>query len=216
MASQSLNIADIRKDYKLAALDEQAAGSDPIVFFQKWFTEAEEAQITEINAMTLATADAAGHPHARIVLLKGLDEQCFVFFTNYDSDKGKDIDANPNVALVFFWKELERQVRIEGVIEKLPANESDIYFHSRPSGSRLGAWASPQSREITDRNILDLNYTKYEREFSEIDIPRPPHWGGYRVVPNRIEFWQGRSSRMHDRILFTKAADNWSKSRLAP
>ena len=217
MPGAPLNIADIRKDYKLAALDESSVGNDPIVFFTKWFSEAEAAQITEINAMTLATVDHNAVPHARIVLLKGLDKADFVFFTNYDSAKGKEITANPHVALVFFWKELERQVRIEGTIEKIPGNESDIYFKSRPAGSRIGAWASPQSREINDRNILDLNYAKYEEEFSKIDIPRPPHWGGYKVTPNRIEFWQGRSSRMHDRILFTKNdAESWNRSRLAP
>ncbi len=217
MPGAPLNIADIRKDYKLAALDENSVGYDPITFFTKWFSEAEAAQITEINAMTLATADNKGIPHARIVLLKGLDKADFVFFTNYDSDKGKEIAGNPNAALVFFWKELERQVRIEGIIEKIPAAESDIYFRSRPAGSRIGAWASPQSTPITDRNILDLNYAKYEEEFSQIEIPRPPHWGGYKVTPSRIEFWQGRSSRMHDRILFTKnEAGNWSRSRLAP
>ena len=217
MSHASLNIADIRRDYRLAALDEDIAGHDPISFFQKWFTEAEAAQITEINAMTLATVDARAMPHARIVLLKGLDEQGFVFFTNYDSAKGREIDAAPQVALVFFWKELERQVRIEGYIEKIKPEESDIYFHSRPQSSRIGAWASPQSHKIPDRNILDLNYARYEEEFSKIDIPRPPHWGGYRVMPNHIEFWQGRSSRMHDRILFTKnATGNWDRSRLAP
>jgi pyridoxamine 5'-phosphate oxidase len=213
----SLNIADIRKDYILAALDEDAVGDEPLAFFRKWFGEAGEAQTTEINSMTLATVDSSSHPHARIVLLKGLDSQGFVFFTNYDSAKGQEISANKNVALLFFWKELERQVRIEGIVEKIPAEESDIYFQSRPIGSRLGAWASPQSQEITDRNILDLNYAKYKEEFSNIDIPRPPHWGGYRVIPTCIEFWQGRASRMHDRILFSKnESGNWCRSRLAP
>ncbi len=216
MPGTPLNIADIRKDYKLAALDEDTVCYDPIAFFAKWFSEAEAAQITEINAMTLATAEN-GMPHARIVLLKGLDKANFVFFTNYDSDKGREINSNPHVALVFFWKELERQVRIEGMIEKIPSGESDAYFRSRPVGSRIGAWASPQSSEITDRNILDLNYARYEEEFSKIEIPRPPHWGGYKVIPNRLEFWQGRSSRMHDRILFTKnEAGEWNRSRLAP
>lgn len=217
MPDQPLNIADIRTDYRLAALDETTVGIDPILFFSRWFSEAEAAQITEVNAMTLATVDSRNFPHARIVLLKGLEEQGFVFFTNYDSNKGKEILAHPNAALVFFWKELERQVRIEGIIEKIPASESDAYFHSRPRGSRLGAYASPQSREISDRSILDINYARYEQEFSEVEMPRPEHWGGYRVVPSRIEFWQGRSSRMHDRILFTKQPDNtWSRSRLAP
>jgi pyridoxamine 5'-phosphate oxidase len=201
----------------LAELDEQVTGDDPLAFFRTWFKEAEAAEITEINAMMLATAGTGNIPHARIVLLKGLDDLGFVFFTNYDSDKGREIQANPQVALSFFWKELERQVRIEGVAEKVSADESDEYFHSRPAGSRIGAWASPQSREIPHRNILDLNFAKYEQEFSEIDIPRPPHWGGYRVLPTRIEFWQGRASRMHDRILFTKGeAGKWNRARLAP
>ncbi len=217
MQGTPLNIADIRKDYKLAALDEETVGYDPIAFFTKWFSQAEAAQITEINAMTLATADSNGIPHARIVLLKGLEKSNFVFFTNYDSSKGKEITENPHAALVFFWKELERQVRIEGVIGKIPASESDTYFNSRPAGSRIGAWASPQSREIADRNILDVNYARYEEEFSKIEIPRPSHWGGYKVIPNRIEFWQGRSSRMHDRIVFSKnETEKWERSRLAP
>jgi pyridoxamine 5'-phosphate oxidase len=216
VSDKPLNIADIRMDYMLAALDEETAGTDPIAFFSKWFKEAESARITEINAMTLATADAQNRPHARIVLLKGLDDRGFVFFTNYDSAKGQHIAENPNVSLLFFWKELERQVRIDGRIEKVPAEESDIYFHSRPEGSRLGAWASPQSREIPHRNILELNYAKYEAEFSGISIPRPEHWGGYIVIPERIEFWQGRSSRMHDRILFKRHGAAWNRSRLAP
>lgn len=204
-------------DYRLAELDEAAAGDDPLVFFSQWFHEAEKAQITEVNAMTLATAGADGSPHSRIVLLKGLDNGGFVFFTNYDSAKGKEIGANPRVALLFFWKELERQVRIEGTIEKVPAAESDIYFNSRPRASRIGAWASPQSQEIPHRNLLDTNYSRYENEFSGVEVNRPEHWGGYRVVPATIEFWQGRSSRMHDRILFLKdAAGGWKKSRLAP
>lgn len=201
----------------LEELDETIAGDDPIVFFRKWFSEAEAAQITDINAMTLATVDARLQPHARIVLLKGLDEDGFVFFTNYDSAKGNDISVNPGVALTFYWKELERQVRIEGRADKVNDEESNIYFRSRPAGSKLGAWASPQSRKIEHRNILDLNYAKYEAEFSDIDIPRPPHWGGYRVIPAHIEFWQGRSSRMHDRIVFTKdTAGKWERHRLAP
>ena len=216
MRDTSLNIAEIRKDYMLSALDEEVAGSDPLVFFKKWFSEAEAAQITEINAMTLATSDSQNRPHARIVLLKGLDNEGFVFFTNYDSDKGIEISANPNVALVFFWKELERQVRIEGRIEKTAPNESDHYFHSRPAGSKIGAWASPQSREIPNRKIIETNYARYQQEFSNIEIPRPPHWGGYRVLPTRIEFWQGRSSRMHDRILFVNNGSGWERSRLAP
>ena len=201
----------------LEALDEDIAGHDPVSFFRKWFTEAEAAQITDINAMTLATVDAHVKPHARIVLLKGLDADGFVFFTNYDSAKGSEIGANPHVALVFYWKELERQVRVEGYIEKIDEAESNIYFQSRPAASKIGAWASPQSKKIANRNILDLNYAKYEEEFTNIDIPKPAHWGGYRILPSHIEFWQGRASRMHDRIVFTKNAEgNWDRSRLAP
>ena len=216
MPDADLNIADIRKDYSLAALTEETAGHDPLSYFRQWFTEAEQAQITEINAMTLATTDAQHRPHARIVLLKGLDDKGFVFYTNYDSAKGLEIQANPQVALVFFWKELERQVRIEGRIEKVSPAESDTYFHSRPAGSQIGAWASPQSTPITDRDILDVNYNRYEKEFSAIEIPRPAHWGGYRVIPDHVEFWQGRSSRMHDRILFSLTNGSWQRSRLAP
>ncbi len=215
--NNSVNIADIRKDYKLAALDEETAGLDPFVFFSKWFSEAEAAQITEINAMTLATVDIRMQPHARIVLLKGLDSEGFVFFTNYESAKGREIESSPHVALVFFWKELERQVRIEGYIEKIDEAESNAYFQSRPAGSRIGAWASPQSKKIAHRSIIELNYAKYQEEFPDLNIPRPEHWGGYRVMPHHIEFWQGRTSRMHDRILFEKNdTGNWERHRLAP
>ena len=215
--SESRDIADIRTDYTLAALDEATAGDDPILFFRKWFKEAEAAHITEVNAMTLATVDATAAPHARIVLLKAVDERGFTFFTNYDSAKGTEMSANPNVALMFFWKELERQVRIEGTIERVSNQESDTYFHSRPVGSRVGAWASTQSQPIPDRHILDANYKEYELKFAGKDIPRPEHWGGYRVLPVGVEFWQGRASRMHDRILFSKDdKGKWGKSRLAP
>ena len=216
MSNNSIDIAGIRKDYMLAELNEDLAGNEPVLFFKQWFGEAEAAQISEINAMTLATVDDQNRPHARIVLLKGLEEGGFVFFTNYDSDKGLEIRGNPNVALTFFWKELERQVRIEGIATKIPETDSDIYFNSRPAGSRIGAWASPQSREIPHRHIIELNYQKYQEEFSQIEIPRPPHWGGYLVTPVSMEFWQGRSSRMHDRILFTQKGNIWVKSRLAP
>lgn len=166
--------------------------------------------------MTLATVDEHNHPHARIVLLKGIEEQSFVFFTNYNSDKGSEIAGNPNVALVFFWCELERQVRIRGAATKLSADKSKEYFKSRPEGSQLGAWASPQSSVISSREILEENYHKYQKDFADGNIPWPEHWGGYMVEPHSIEFWQGRSSRMHDRILFTKKGNGWNKSRLAP
>ena len=216
MSSTSSHIADIRKDYRLAALDESVAGQEPLSFFRHWFDEAEKAQIDEVNAMTLATVDEHGYPHARIVLLKGLDEG-FVFFTNYDSAKGRQLATRPSVAVVFFWKELERQVRIEGVVEKTAITESDAYFNSRPTGSRIGAWASPQSAVIPNRQILEELSLQYETEFQGVPIPRPEHWGGYRILPQRIEFWQGRSNRLHDRIVFEKEGQSsWSKYRLAP
>jgi pyridoxamine 5'-phosphate oxidase len=216
LAVSNGNIADIRKDYQLAALDESAVGGDPFAFFGKWFAEAEAAKVNEVNAMALATVDLHNKPHARIVLLKGLDEKGFVFFTNYSSNKGQEMEANANVAGVFFWPELERQVRVEGVIEKITEEESDHYFHSRPVGSRIGAWASPQSQVIPDRSILDNNYEQYKHQFGEA-VPRPPHWGGYRIIPACFEFWQGRSSRMHDRIVFTTDVDKtWHICRLAP
>ena len=166
--------------------------------------------------MTLATSSKDGKPSARIVLLKGFDERGFVFFTNYESNKGKALDENPNAALIFFWKEIERQVRIEGVIEKISAAESDEYFFSRPEGSRIGAWASPQSKIIKNRNILEENVQRFSNEFKN-SIPRPPHWGGYRVMPELIEFWQGRSNRLHDRIQYTKTGSgSWKVDRLAP
>jgi len=217
LSIHKLNIADIRKDYRLAELNEDIAGDDPIAFFGKWFAEAEASQIEDVNAMTLATVDARNKPHARIVLLKGLTQDGFNFFTNYNSAKGQDINANAHVALVFFWKELERQVRIEGIVEKLSEEESDAYFNSRPVGSRIGTWASPQSEVIPSRKVLENNYQNYEEQFSNGVIPRPANWGGYRVYPEYIEFWQGGGSRLHDRILFT-LLDNkkWAKSRLAP
>lgn len=216
MSHTGKHIAAIRKDYQLAVLDKQVAGDDPFAFFHKWFAEAQQADAEEVNAMTLATVNAAGKPHARIVLLKGLDDKGFVFYTNYNSEKGRDIAENPNVSLVFFWKELERQVCIEGIAEKVSGAESDEYFHSRPAGSRIGAWSSPQSTVIPNRDILEENYKQYTEQYGD-NAPRPEHWGGYRIIPSSIEFWQGRSSRMHDRILFSRNADGaWQKCRLAP
>jgi pyridoxamine 5'-phosphate oxidase len=183
--------------------------------FARWWDEAVHSEIGEVNAMTLATVTAEGHPQARTVLLKDYSEQGFVFFTNYNSHKGGEMAANPHAALLFFWKELERQVRIGGTVEKTSPAESDEYFNSRPAGSRIGAWASPQSSVISSRTVLETYVSEYTSEFGN-NIPRPPHWGGYRVVPQTIEFWQGRSSRLHDRILYTKTAGGWALSRLAP
>jgi pyridoxamine 5'-phosphate oxidase len=210
-----INIAGIRQDYRLAALDDATAGTDPIAFFSKWFAEASAAHITDVNAMTLATVDEHHCPHARIVLLKGADDQGFTFYTNYDSDKGRQLIGQPVASLVFFWKELERQVRIQGSVAKTTISESDTYFASRPAGSKLGAWASPQSQPINDREVLDRNYAQYQQQFTD-DIPRPEWWGGFRLQPSSIEFWQGRSSRMHDRILFKRHQEQWNRYRLAP
>lgn len=210
-------LADIRNDYQLAALDEVTVGDDPIAFFTKWFIEAQKAEVDEVNAMALATCSPENIPHTRIVLLKGLEQDEFIFYTNYNSSKGKDIEQNPNVSLLFFWKELERQVRVQGIASKIASEKSEEYFHSRPAASQIGAWASAQSSVIPDRNTLDDNYTRLEQEYMGKRIPRPEHWGGYAVKPVSIEFWQGRISRLHDRILFTKRQDaGWNKVRLAP
>lgn len=217
MSQPKRNIAHIRKDYQLASLDEGTVGNDPISFFNRWFEEAHIADSEEVNAMTLATVDADGKPHARVVLLKAVENNEFVFFTNYNSHKGREMAATPHVAIVFFWKELERQVRIEGTVAKISPERSDEYFYSRPYGSRLGAWSSPQSAEIDHREILEDKYIAFEKKFEDGNVPRPEHWGGYSVKPVTIEFWQGRSNRMHDRILFILQSDgSWKKSRLAP
>ena len=210
------SIADIRKDYKLRSLLEDDVLSDPIEQFTSWWSEAINSKIEEVNAMTLATASTDGVPSARIVLLKGLTKEGFIFFTNYKSDKGKQLETNPQAALVFFWKELERQVRIEGTVSKVSKEESEAYFASRPIASQIGAWASPQSTVIPGRNLLEENVRKYKDQFEEENIPKPPQWGGYIVKPFKMEFWQGRRSRLHDRILYTLENNNWTISRLAP
>ena len=211
-----MNIADIRKDYKLRSLNEKDVAPDAINQFTNWWKEALDSNIDEINAMTLATASKEGIPSARIVLLKGYTERGFVFFTNYNSKKGIDIAENNHATLLFFWKELERQVNISGTIEKVSDEESDTYFYSRPVGSRIGAWSSPQSKVIDSRQILETNAEEYSEQFGK-NVPRPPHWGGYIVKPQKIEFWQGRPSRLHDRILYTLTdKETWQIERLAP
>ena len=211
------SIADLRQEYSSQSLLESDAATDPIAQFDKWWQQTLNSQIVEPNAMTLATASSDGMPSARIVLMKGFDKNGFVFFTNYKSYKGMQLDENPKACLVFFWKELERQVRIMGLVKKLSSQESDEYFHSRPIGSQLGAWASPQSEVIQDRNWLDNHYLEVAAQFKEEAIQRPPHWGGYVVQPVIIEFWQGRPSRLHDRIQYTLQADgSWKIERLAP
>jgi len=210
-------IADIRRDYMLKSFLEADAKADAIEQFSNWWQDAVNSEIDEVNALTLCTASADGKPSGRIVLLKGYDAEGFVFFTNYDSNKGKELESNPQACMVFFWKELERQIRIEGTVEKISAEESDDYFFSRPPGSQVGAWASPQSRVIENRQVIEKNVEKYEKEFAAKPISRPAHWGGYRLVPTSIEFWQGRQSRLHDRLQYTLLENGqWKMVRLAP
>lgn len=211
------SIADLRVDYKRHSLSEQDVAQHPIRQFDRWWQEAVKSDIYEVNAMTLATASADGLPAARIVLLKDYSEAGFVFFTNYNSFKGQQLEENPRACLVFFWKELERQVRITGLIEKVSAAESDAYFTSRPVSSRIGAWASPQSQPIDSRKVLEDKEAELKEAFEGKEIPRPLHWGGYRVKPVTIEFWQGRPSRLHDRIQYTLEENGqWKIERLAP
>ena len=207
--------ADIRKDYTLKTLDEKDVLNNPFQQFEIWWNEAIDSNIDEVNAVTLSTINQQKKPTSRIVLLKGFDIEGFSFFTNYNSSKGNQIEKNANVALCFFWKELQRQVRIEGVATKLSDEANDEYFNSRPLGSRIGAWASPQSEVIKSRTLLEENEKKIQEEFGD-NIKRPNHWGGYKVIPNYFEFWQGRSSRLHDRICFDFENNNWKITRLAP
>ncbi|KYP13801.1 pyridoxamine 5'-phosphate oxidase [Flavihumibacter sp. CACIAM 22H1] len=213
----SHSIAAIRKDYKQHSLLETDVAANPIAQFGTWWQEAVNSEIDEVNAMTLATSSADGVPSARIVLLKGFDEQGFVFFTNYSSFKGQQLEENPRACLVFFWKELERQVRITGLIQKVSREESDAYFQSRPEASRIGAWASPQSQVIESRQQLEDKEKELAASFAGSVIPRPLHWGGYRIRPLIVEFWQGRPSRLHDRIQYTMDdKGGWKIERLAP
>lgn len=212
-----MDIASIRKEYAQKSLDEKDVFANPLKQFQSWFSEAIEAEVPEPNAMHLATTDAHGKPHGRIVLLKGLENGGFVFFTNYQSHKGMQLAANGYASLTFFWAELERQVRIEGKVTKVSAQESDQYFLSRPAGSRIGAWVSPQSQKIPNRAYLEKRLEELMAEFEGKEVNRPPHWGGFTLQAEAIEFWQGRPSRLHDRILYEINADGtWEINRLAP
>jgi pyridoxamine 5'-phosphate oxidase len=211
------SLADLRKNYSLGALDAADVDRNPFRQFDAWFAQAVDAQLPEPNTMTLATVDSRGRPSARIVLIKGVDERGFVFFTNYESRKGRELAENPFASLLFYWIELERQVRIEGTVVKTSAEESDKYFHSRPVGSRIGAWASEQSQVIESRAVLEAREKEFSAQYGE-NPPRPPHWGGYRLIPDAIEFWQGRPSRLHDRLRYTRTSDNgdWQIARLSP
>lgn len=220
----TVNIADLREDYRLKSLDFTDVTQDPLLQFDSWFQEAVSAQILEPNAMVLATV-SEGKPSARVVLLKGLTTEGFVFFTNYNSRKGMELAENPHAALCFNWLDLQRQVRIEGVVKKVSEADSDAYFQSRPFGSRIGAWASPQSQIIENRSVLEENLAKLTEKYKSViarneateGVSRPPHWGGYVLLPHLIEFWQGRSSRLHDRICYQKTeTGDWKMVRLAP
>lgn len=216
MNEPTVSLADLRTDYKRAALDERDVDRDPFVQFRHWFDAAVAAKVPEPNAMTLATVDADGRPAARIVLLKDADAHGFTFFTNYSSRKGRELAARPAAALLFFWPELERQIRIEGAITQVDPAIADTYFASRPRLSRIGAWASPQSQALPDRAALETRFAEAEARFPGDAVARPPHWGGYRLTPDSFEFWQGRRSRLHDRIAFRRNGTEWNIGRLAP
>ncbi len=210
-----MNIAELRMEYTRAALDESHVTADPYAQFSRWLNEAIQAQVPEPTAMSVATVDEAGRPSCRILLLKGVDEQGFTFYTNYESRKGANLAANPHASLLFFWPELQRQVRVEGTVQRVDGAESDAYYHSRPLGSRIGAWASPQSRVLENRTWLETRVAALTAQHGD-HPPRPPHWGGYRLVPAQLEFWQGRPSRLHDRIRFRHLDGAWTIDRLAP
>ncbi len=213
----NVSFLDLRKEYHQQTLREAEVTADPIAQFQKWFEQAVAAQAAHPEAMTLATATQEGKPSARIVLLKDVDERGFSFFTNYESRKSRELTQNPHASLVFWWNELERQVRIEGRVERVPAHESEDYFRTRPRGSQIGAWASAQSEALPNREALEKSAKEFEEKFREGEVPRPPHWGGFRLIPHTIEFWQGRLNRLHDRIRYRlRENGGWVIERLAP
>ena len=211
-----VDLASLRAEYQLSGLDESELTADPVEMFTGWFDNARAAGVLEPNAMVLSTVSADGVPSARTVLLKGLSSGGFVFFTNYESRKARELGANPHCSLVFGWYQLQRQVRVEGVASRVSRAETDGYFASRPRDSQLGAWASPQSTVVPSRSVLDASYAEVEERFAGVDIPSPPHWGGYVVTPERVEFWQGRRSRMHDRLEYRREGAGWATGRLAP
>lgn len=212
----SLDLAALRRDYALASLTEAAVDADPIRQFERWFADAVSARVLEPNAMTLSTATRDGVPSGRIVLLKGVDASGFVFFTDYRSRKGVELGENPLAALTFLWKEIERQVRITGSVSRVSTQESEAYFRTRPPGSRLGAWTSRQSSVIANREELEAQLQEVTMRFPNGDVPLPPHWGGFRVMADEIEFWQGRANRLHDRLLYRRSGSGWEISRLSP
>ena len=216
MEKKNTAIHSIRTDYRKAELHENDVHPNALSQFASWFEEALKAEVMEPNAMTLSTVSEMGQPNSRIVLLKGLDDQGFVFFTNYQSQKGKELEANKQVSLLFFWPELERQVRVLGTVERVADMDSDTYFQSRPFGSQLGAWASPQSSRIDSRETIEQNIEQIRLKFNEQAVPRPDHWGGYRVMPSQMEFWQGRANRLHDRIVYKMDNLAWEIYRIAP
>ncbi|MFN8207628.1 MAG: pyridoxamine 5'-phosphate oxidase [Bacteroidales bacterium] len=210
------SLSDIRRNYSLGRLEESEVPSSPFLLFNAWLSEALKSVEKDPTAMILSTATPEGAPSSRVVLLKDAGEKGFTFFTNYDSRKGRELHVNPSAALLFFWPSLERQVRIEGQVERLEESDSDAYYHSRPLENRLAAWASPQSRVIPGRKTLEDRVVHTQLRFSSQQVPRPPHWGGYVLNPFRIEFWQGRESRLHDRLLYTREGNSWKIARLAP